>query len=230
MTELTPEILQQLAAPYSSEVIHWRVGSTTKDNKRGMALAYIDARDVMDRLDEVVPGEWHNRFEEVAGRITCLLTICGVTRSDGAGDTAVEAEKGGLSDAFKRSAVMFGIGRYLYRLPSEWVALDAKKRIMDPPVLPGWALPSGEVGTDIPFDKIETEDQIIAQREESEAAQELIRAIEDLESSLINKKRMSEQQRSKVRGKYAKVIKLEAATVDDLATYYDQLVTYRKAQ
>ena len=129
MTEPNSEwsaIHAKLSEPFAPERVHWRVGSTTQDKKRGMALAYIDARDVMDRLDEVVgSGNWETRFRDAAGRVVCELTICGVTKSDGAGDTAVEAEKGGISDAFKRAAVHFGIGRYLYRLAAPWVELDA---------------------------------------------------------------------------------------------------------
>ncbi len=53
----------------------------------------------------------------------CYLSIrCDgewVTKSDGAGDTNIEAEKGGISDALKRAAQKFGIGRYLYYLPKK---------------------------------------------------------------------------------------------------------------
>ena len=47
-------------------------------------------------------------------------------RSDGAGDTNYEADKGAMSDSFKRSAVMWGIGRHLYDLPSVWVKCETK--------------------------------------------------------------------------------------------------------
>ena len=227
---ISAELLTALATPFPGDAIHWRVGSTTKDNKRGMALAYIDARDVMNRLDEVCCGEWGDSYTEVCGRIVCSITIYGQTRADGAGDTAVEAEKGGLSDAFKRSAVKWGVGRYLYRLPSEWVALDAKKRIQTPPSLPHWALPKGEISDqDIDFERIENEDKTIAQQDENRAAQELIRAILDLEATLLNADQMSAEQREKVRKKYAQVIKLEAGTVENLSNYYDQLVNYKRA-
>src|SRR5262249_50811477 len=47
-----------------------------------------------------------------------------------------------FSDALKRAAVKFGIGRYLYRLPSQWVDYDAHKRqFVKPPTLPAFALP-----------------------------------------------------------------------------------------
>jgi hypothetical protein len=73
---------------------------------------------------------WESKFEEVAGRVVCSIGIWFgeaakfAWKSDGAGDTDHEAEKGGLSDAFKRAAVHWGIGRYLYRLDSPWVAIE----------------------------------------------------------------------------------------------------------
>src|SRR5437763_5581531 len=45
--------------------------------------------------------------------------------------------KAAFSDALKRAAVKFGIGRYLYRLPQQWVDFDpAKKQFSAPPRLP----------------------------------------------------------------------------------------------
>src|SRR6185437_12231004 len=121
------DILAQLSAPFPPERISWRVGSTTQDKARGMALAYIDARDVQDRLDEVCGAMWQVRTPWSAGeRIACEIGIKigdeWVWRGDGAGATDVEADKGAFSDAFKRAAVRWGIGRYLYDLESSWVA------------------------------------------------------------------------------------------------------------
>lgn len=119
--------LQQLSAPFPREAIHWRAQSVTKDGTKALALAYLDARDVMDRLDEVCgPENWQSEVTETAkGRVICRLGIRTengwVWKSDGAGDTAVEGEKGGISDALKRAAVSWGVGRYLYRLKSPWV-------------------------------------------------------------------------------------------------------------
>ncbi len=126
------DVLEQLAAPFPPEKISWRVGSTTKDKAKGMILAYLTARDVMQRLDDVVGADqWEDRYEETpSGRILCLLTIHGVkaewgiTKSDGAGDTGFEGAKGAISDAFKRAAVKWGIGRYLYDIKAPWVPLE----------------------------------------------------------------------------------------------------------
>jgi hypothetical protein len=46
--------------------------------------------------------------------------------------------KAAFSDALKRAAVKFGVGRYLYRLPSQWVDWDPQRRQFKvKPVLPG---------------------------------------------------------------------------------------------
>tara|TARA_R110000851_G_scaffold284617_1_gene438177 strand:- start:1290 stop:1529 length:240 start_codon:yes stop_codon:yes gene_type:complete len=49
-----------------------------------------------------------------------------VWKSDGAGETSIEGEKGGFSDAFKRAAVHFGYARELY--PD---ALEARAALAD---------------------------------------------------------------------------------------------------
>lgn len=144
------DIFAALAAPFDPADVSWRIGSTTKDKARGMALAYIDARMVQDRLNDVLtPCGW--QCEHVLGndkRITCRIGVSihvanavkhrGVVpenppwiwKSDGAGETDFEGEKGSYSDSFKRAAVKWGVGRYLYDLDTPWVELEADgKRI-----------------------------------------------------------------------------------------------------
>lgn len=108
------DMLVRLKAPFPADKLSWRVGQKNKDKTKAMMLVYIDSRDVQDRLDEVCGMDWSDSYTEVKGRLVCSITINGVTRTDGAGDTDFEAEKGGLSDAFKRAAVKWGVGRYLY--------------------------------------------------------------------------------------------------------------------
>jgi hypothetical protein len=119
----------KLSAPFSPTLISWRVGSTNRDKAKGMALAYLDARDVMERLDEVCgPAGWQCRYSHAASKTICDIGIlCGnewLWKADGAGDSDIEAEKGALSDAFKRAGVRWGIGRYLYNLKSPWVTIE----------------------------------------------------------------------------------------------------------
>ena len=69
-----------------------------------------------------------------------------VWRSNGAGETQVEGEKGKFSDAFKRAAVLWGVGRYLYYLDNTWVKIKPQGRsyvLAGVPKLPSWALPKG---------------------------------------------------------------------------------------
>jgi hypothetical protein len=122
-----------LAAPFSPASVSWRIGSTTSDKSKGMALAYLDARDVMDRLDEVcTAGGWQATYPHAGQKTVCSIGIlCGdhwVWKSNGAGDSDIEAEKGALSDAFKRAAVLWGVGRYLYNLQSPWVEIETRGR------------------------------------------------------------------------------------------------------
>ncbi len=119
----------KLTAPFPVEKISWRVGSTTVDKKRGMALGYIDARDVQDRLDEVCgPENWQNRFTHADAKTICEIGIRigdeWVWKANGAGDTDFEAEKGAISSSFKRAAVMWGVGKYLYDLSAVWVEIE----------------------------------------------------------------------------------------------------------
>lgn len=126
--------LKKLSGPFDPTRISWRVGSTNGDKTSGMALAYIDARDVMARLDEACGLDgWQVRYPwSDADRLCCEIGIRigqeWVWRSNGAGNTDVEGSKGSFSDAFKRAAVLWGIGRYLYDLPSPWVPITQAGR------------------------------------------------------------------------------------------------------
>jgi hypothetical protein len=145
------EIKPLLAAPFPVESIHWRVGATNKEKTKGIALAYVDARDVMKRLDDVCGAHWQCRYPlSDDGLLICEVGIKidgeWIWRANGAGSTDVEAEKGKASDAFKRAAVLWGIGQYLYSLPNEWVELIPKGRsyaLKSTPSLPSWATPDG---------------------------------------------------------------------------------------
>lgn len=128
------DMFTALRLPFAPDRVGWRVGPTTKDKSRGLALCYIDARDVADRLDEVcTPAGWQNHYSHANGKTVCDVGIlCGeqwIWKADGAGDTDMEAEKGALSAAFKRSACRWGVGRYLYDVESPWVELDQYQKI-----------------------------------------------------------------------------------------------------
>jgi hypothetical protein len=121
--------IEKLFDPFPPERISWRFGHVDKEKMVGKALAYIDARDVMQRLDEVCgAANWQCRYPHAGQKTVCEIGIRidgeWVWKSNGAGDTDVESEKGALSDAFKRAAVLWGIGQYLYDIDSPW--LDAQ--------------------------------------------------------------------------------------------------------
>lgn len=130
MTNITD--LKKLFDEFPKDAVSWRAQTLTKDGAKAMALAYIDARDVMERLDEVCGSDgWQDRYEFSGARTICYLSVKvgdeWITKADGAGDTAVEAEKGAISDAFKRAAVKWGIGRYLYALDAPWVPCEVSE-------------------------------------------------------------------------------------------------------
>jgi len=127
---MTTDIWQQLRAEFPQQSVHWRGQTVTKNGDKALALAYVDARDVMERLDAVLgPENWSDQYEVSGSRTLCRLSIRHdgqewITKCDGAGDTDYEAEKGSISDAFKRAAVKFGVARYLYDLPAPWVPCE----------------------------------------------------------------------------------------------------------
>ncbi len=120
---LTREILEQLRKPFPASKISFKVQTKPSENGNSLVVGYIDARDVMDRLDEVAGPDWSDRYEKAgtSAGLVCYLTVCGVTRADvGDDDNENEPVKSAFSDAFKRAAVKFGIGRFLYDLPKMW--------------------------------------------------------------------------------------------------------------
>lgn len=122
--------IEKLSAPFAPDAIHWRAQTLTQDKSKALALAYLDARDVMDRLDEAIgPENWTDTYEETPrGRLICRLSLRidneWIMKSDGAGDTDVEGEKGAISDSLKRAAVKWGVGRYLYDLGNVWAPCE----------------------------------------------------------------------------------------------------------
>lgn len=154
------QIVRELGAPTPEDKIHRlskpaHKGQACTPNMRHCTLYhlpqldYVDARFIMDRLDEVVPGLWQDRYERLAAPRDGL--VCGisikldgewVTRYDTSDASTIEPEKGEFSGAFKRAGVKWGIGRDLYfseedRLAralaaEEAVATEAKSNVITP--------------------------------------------------------------------------------------------------
>jgi hypothetical protein len=135
------ELFTALCEPFPIEEISWRVGPTNEKRKtpdepfQGQPLCYVDARTVMDRFDSVCGfAGWQNTYTPgVGASIVCNIgiRIAGdwIWKSDGAGASDMEPEKGALSDAFKRAGVRWGVGRYLYEVHAPWLELDVRKNI-----------------------------------------------------------------------------------------------------
>jgi hypothetical protein len=111
--------LQKLKEPMPHK---WRIQGFSKFGKpQASCVAYIDARQVMDRLDDVCgPENWQDQYLVIKDNLFCAIGIlienvwtwkqdCGV-------ESNVEKEKGESSDSFKRAAVKWGIGRFLYSM------------------------------------------------------------------------------------------------------------------
>lgn len=143
-----------LKKPFPVSSLKWRIGNKNREGTKANMLVYVDARMVQDRLDEVVgAGNWQfetrsmnsvnrqgNTFT-IIGRLGIKINDEWIWKEDGAENSDIEAAKGGISDAFKRAAVQWGIGRYLYNASdySTWAEVKSNdfniyqdnKRLLD---------------------------------------------------------------------------------------------------
>jgi hypothetical protein len=143
-------IARALSAPFEAREVKFK--PQIVKNNRALAMAYVDARLIQDRLDSVLGVEnWQDKYEILAdGSVMCRLRLklgnCWITKSD-VGSPSEQPDSGdrlkaAFSDALKRAAVKFGIGRYLYRLTAQWVDYDPiKKQLIQLPELPAAATP-----------------------------------------------------------------------------------------
>lgn len=157
----TQEIMERLHAPFPAQDIEWRVNRVVKTNNgpKAIVLAYVTNRAIQSRFDELFgPFGWKNEYKEWRDKgVLCGISVNfngeWIVKWDGADATNVESTKGGFSAAMKRTAVQFGVGRYLYNLEECWVDIKDKgqnyiadnktgaKGYWDNPQLPAWALP-----------------------------------------------------------------------------------------
>jgi hypothetical protein len=133
-----PDLFAALAAPFDPSEVKVR-------SQANRQMHYITARTVMNRLDDVLgPENWWDTYAPGENSVMCALTIrlpdgTILTKSDAGGYAGMadqgDDDKSGYSDAFKRTAVKFGVARYLYR---DGVPTFARERIersdpSDPP-------------------------------------------------------------------------------------------------
>lgn len=129
------EALFHLRRPPAPGAVRFKIQNTVE--AAAQVAAYIDARLVFDRLDQVCGRQWEAVFEPLPGALVpppvdddgqllrhppvfvrCRLTLFGVTRQD-VGDG--HDPKAAFSDSVKRGAVQFGIGRALYAMRLPWL-------------------------------------------------------------------------------------------------------------
>lgn len=118
---VTREQLKKLAEPmeYKYRLQSAKYGKAT-------IVSYVDSRQVQQRFDDVCGVEnWQNDYKNIDGSLFGAVSILvaredtggeWVTKWDVGSESNIEKEKGNSSDSFKRSAVMWGVGRFLYSL------------------------------------------------------------------------------------------------------------------
>jgi hypothetical protein len=139
MSTQHPQLWAALAAPFDPKEVKVRT-------QAGRQLSYVTARTVMNRLDAVLgPENWWNRYRPAGGAsVLCALTVrlpdgSTVTKCDAGGFAGMadagDDDKSGHSDALKRAAVLFGVGRYLYRdgVPTYAPPAGAEARVCKAP-------------------------------------------------------------------------------------------------
>lgn len=112
--------------------VKWRVQSFSKIRAQAACVPYVDARDVMRRLDEVCgPENWQDDYKEVGDLMLAGIGIkCGdnwIWKWDTGVETKIEKEKGLVSDSFKRAGVKWGVARFLYSLDVIYLPANEKK-------------------------------------------------------------------------------------------------------
>lgn len=149
-----PALLTRLAEPFPADQLKWRAGAVNRDKTKAIALAYAEPRTYEDRLNTVCPGNWHVDFQPWGEhRIICRLTIHNLTRSSTGESGDANPTIAGTSaeaQAFKRACSKYGLGRYLYDLPTTWVDYDPNsKKLLGTPSLTA-AINTPEVRTPDP--------------------------------------------------------------------------------
>lgn len=111
----------------------WRVQNFSKSSTVAVCVAYIDARDVMDMLDATVGVEnWQSDYKAIKNNMYAGIGIKingeWVWKWDVGTESTSDKAKGEASDSFKRASVKWGIGRFLYDIPVEYVKANEPKR------------------------------------------------------------------------------------------------------
>ena len=143
-------MLQQLKNPFDIKFVKYRIGAQNKNKTKAIPLFYTNSREIQKRLDDVcgIAG-WSSKMISTDKGIICELSIkmpdgSWITRSDGGEYSKISSFKGGCSDALKRAAAQFGIGRYLYYIPNTWQEIE-NGQFKSRPEMPKWAYPQNGI-------------------------------------------------------------------------------------
>lgn len=144
--------LKELLEPFNASEVGWIITSTfeKKGIVNGFVVPYVKVNAIQERLDQVVgANNWKVEFKEwqpviendpktnnqkITNSQLCGISIWDeekkewITKWNGAANTTFEPIKGGLSSSFKRSATMWGIGRYIKKLSPICLELESNSR------------------------------------------------------------------------------------------------------
>lgn len=136
-------IQQELLKEFTGGQLMYRVQSCGLKEGGGAwarIVPYIKAKAITERLDEAFSFEgWQVVFRTEEEQVFCTLSIWSEKRNtwiQKEGGATIEKNSGfqgdhlksAMSNAFKKSAEMFGIGRYLKDLGAEWAECSTTKK------------------------------------------------------------------------------------------------------
>lgn len=132
---LTTEHLNTLRRPFTPAAVKFRLDAKKAFDNKVRCVCYIDASLAADRIELVDPA-WKSSLTRLgpaldASPMLCSLTILGAKREQVGQYVKLEADdkhvKSAASDAFKRAAAEFGVGKYLRVLGQFTVSLGEVK-------------------------------------------------------------------------------------------------------
>lgn len=164
----TPSKIQELLdEPFDPLDLEWRILNARVNNGGAISatcVPYVQARAIHERFDSIF-GKfgWKADFKQIDKGFTCNIYVWWngqwISKEDGAQGTQIEYIKGGMSAALKRAAVVWGVGRYFYRLGVMKAIIGSDPKVFlykgrakgeannftsflwKPPALPEYALP-----------------------------------------------------------------------------------------
>lgn len=135
------ELVKRLAKPLPYK---WRIQSFNKDKTKAICTAFINARDVQDVLDRECDHGWQVSYFKDRDCVESTIVIrdehgrehrrsdYGTRVCEDKTDRLYEQSyKSASSDAFKRAAVAWGVGRFLYSIKPVVVNVDQYKNPID---------------------------------------------------------------------------------------------------